>query len=71
MKTPKQEAFEILARLPDDVSFETLIAQLHFKASVLRGLAEARRGEGIPHEEVERRLEMWLESSGRQRLSET
>ncbi len=69
MKTAKEEALDLLERLPDDVSMDTLLAQLHFKASVLRGLAEASRGEGISHEEAKERLAKWLESSGRQRLS--
>ena len=71
MKTPKQEALELLQQLPDDVSFERLIYELDFKFRVLRGIAQSERGEGIPHEEVKRRLSRWLESPGRQRLSET
>jgi hypothetical protein len=72
MKTPKQEALELLEQLPDDVSMETLLANLHFKASVRRGLDhEAHRGDGLPHEEVKRRLNVWLESSGLPKLSET
>jgi hypothetical protein len=71
MKTAKEEALEVLERLPDDVSMDTLLANLHFKASVLRGLDQAHRGEGVPHEEVKRRLNAWLESSGLPKLSET
>ncbi|HEX5479640.1 MAG TPA: hypothetical protein VFY79_07965 [Dehalococcoidia bacterium] len=69
MKTAKQEAFDLLERLPDDVSMDTLLAELHFKASVLRGLEQAERGEGITQEELKARLKTWLESSGRQKLS--
>ncbi len=65
MKTPKEELYALLERLPDDVSFDTLIIEMHYKASILRGLAEARRGEGVDQEEVERELNQWLESSGR------
>lgn len=71
MKTPKQEALELLERLPDDVSLDTLISELHFKSKLLRAIAQSERGEGVPHEEVERRLSKWLESSGPQRLSTT
>jgi hypothetical protein len=71
MKTAKQEAVELLDMLPDDVTMETLIAELRFKASVLRGLEQAARGEGISHDEVKQRVRTWLESSGRRKLSGT
>ena len=71
MKTAKQEVLELLERLPDDVSMDTLLAELHFKASVLRGLEQAERGEGITQDELKARLKTWLESSGRQKLSNT
>jgi hypothetical protein len=71
MKTAKQEAMELLERLPDDVSMDTLLAELHFKASVLRGLEQAERGEGITQDELKARLKTWLESSGRQKLRHT
>ena len=38
MKTAKQEALELITVLPDDVPMETLVEELLFKASVLRGL---------------------------------
>ena len=71
MKTPKQEAMELLERLPDDASIDTVINELHVKSRLLRALAHSEQGEGIPHEEVELRLNKWLESSGLQRLSKT
>jgi predicted transcriptional regulator len=48
---------------------ELKLADMHFKASVLRGLEQARRGEGISHDEVKGRLATWLKSSGRVKLS--
>ena len=69
MKTAKQEAMDLLERLPDDVSMDTVLAELHFKASVMRGLAEAARGEGISREEAKERVAQWLESSGHPRPS--
>lgn len=71
MKTAKQEVLELLERLPDDVSMDTVLAELHFKASVMRGLEQADRGEGISHEELKANLKAWLESSGLQKLRET
>jgi predicted transcriptional regulator len=64
VKTAKQEARELLDRLPDDVSMDVLLAELVFKASVLRGLEESHRGEFVTQDEAKRRLSRWLASSG-------
>lgn len=70
MKTAKQELLEVLEHMPDDAPMDSLLAQMQFKASVLRGLAEAHRGEGITHEKLKDRLNRWRESSRRRKLSE-
>lgn len=70
MKTARQELIELLERLPDDLPMDTLLAEMHFKASVLRGLEEASRGEGISHEAMKRRVADWIQS-GCHRLAET
>ena len=69
MSTPKREAQELLDGLPDDVSMDTLVAELQFRASVLRGLAQADRGEGISHAELNNRIDAWQKSSGRRKPS--
>lgn len=71
MKTAKEEVIAVLETLPDDVPMDTVLTQLHFRASILRGLEDARRGDVVSHEEVKQRLNKWLDSSGRERLSET
>jgi len=70
MKTAKQQAQELLDGLPDDVSMDTLLAELYFKVSMLRGLEDVRQGNVVSHEEVKERLQRWLASSGRIKLSE-
>lgn len=70
MRTAKQETLDLLDRLPDDVPMDTILAQLHFKAIVLRGLEQARRGEVVSQEEVKARLNKWIESSGQTRLTD-
>jgi predicted transcriptional regulator len=69
MKSPRQELLDVLNQLPEDASIETLLGEIAFKASVMRGLDDARRGDVVSHEEVRTRLNKWLESSGRERLS--
>ena len=68
MKTPKQQLSELLDRLPDDASMDTLLYEMYFVASVRRGLEQAERGEGISHDEVERRLARWRATGGKERL---
>jgi predicted transcriptional regulator len=69
MKTAKQELRELLDRLPDDVSMDAVEYEIHFLASVRRGLDAIARGDVVSQEEVEERLKRWRESSGRARLS--
>lgn len=66
MKTAKQEAIELIQRLPDHASLETILAELHFRQRVLRGLEQLERGEVVSHQEAEKHLERWLKSSGQQ-----
>lgn len=71
MKTSKQALIELIEQLPEGEPFDALLLEVKFKASVLRGLAEAERGEGISQDDVEAKLAAWLKSSGRRKLSET
>ncbi len=62
MNSAKQETLATLEKLPDDASMEDILQELLFKAKVLRGIAQAERGEVIPHSQVKRELEQWLKS---------
>ncbi|MEX2227837.1 MAG: hypothetical protein WEB52_15490 [Dehalococcoidia bacterium] len=65
MKTEKQQALDLIDRLPGGVSTETIISELHFQLTVLRRGQDAEQGENlISHEEARRRLGTWLNSSG-------
>ncbi len=65
MKTEKQQAIELIDRMPDQVSTETIITELQFRLTVLRRGEEAERGERlISHEEAKSRLGRWLKSPG-------
>lgn len=64
MKSPKQETIELLDRLPDDISFETIVAEIMFKMQVLERSRQVDRGEVVSHEEAKKRLSKWLDSSG-------
>ncbi|HLB23417.1 MAG TPA: hypothetical protein VJP07_04935 [Dehalococcoidia bacterium] len=60
MQTPKEATRELLEILPDDVSMETIMAELYVKAKVLRGIEQAERGEVVTQEEAKKRLSRWL-----------
>jgi predicted transcriptional regulator len=47
---------ESLRELPPDATVDDAIERLIFLAKIEAGLEELDRGEGIPHEEVKRRL---------------
>ena len=47
---------EAIRELPQDASVDDAIERLVFLAKIEEGLAQLDRGEGIPHDEVKRRL---------------
>ena len=52
----RDRMIEALRELPQDASVDDAIERLVFLAKIEAGLAELDRGEGIPHDEVRRRL---------------
>ena len=71
MKTAKDEIQSVLETMPDDASLEDLIARIELKARLLHSIAQAERGELIPHEQVMEELDQWLQSLGHPTLSKT
>jgi len=47
---------EAIRELPPDASVDDVIERLVFLAKIEEGLAQLDRGDGIPHDEVKRRL---------------
>lgn len=47
---------EAIRELPADATIDDAIERLVFLAKIEEGLAQLDRGEGVPHEEVKRRL---------------
>ena len=52
----RDQMIEALRELPPDATVDDAIERLVFLAKIEAGLAELDRGEGIPHDEVKRRL---------------
>jgi len=54
--TDKQRALEAVQGLPDDATVEDAIERLCFIAKVKKGIGELDAGQGVPHDEVKRRV---------------
>jgi predicted transcriptional regulator len=52
----KEIVADLLERLPEDTSLQSIAREIEFVAAVREGLAELDRGEGIPIENVEKEL---------------
>jgi predicted transcriptional regulator len=52
----RERMIEAIRDLPVDASVDDAIERLVFLAKIEEGLAQLDRGEGIPHDEVKRRL---------------
>lgn len=58
--TAKESVKDLIEKLPDNVNYEDIIAEIYFKHQVENGIAELDNGKGISHEEVKKKLEKWL-----------
>jgi len=60
LMSTKDILLEIANKLPADATLADALYELEFRAAVEQGLAELDRGEGIPLDEVKKRLPQWL-----------
>jgi len=56
----KQEVIQMIQSLPEEVTIDDILAELYFKLQVDAGLKELDEGQGIPHNEIEKRMSQWL-----------
>jgi hypothetical protein len=59
--TPKEAVRGLLEQMPDDVTYQDIQYHIHVREKIELGLQAAERGEVISQEEVEARIERWLE----------
>jgi predicted transcriptional regulator len=50
---------EVIEAQPDDASYEEIMRELAFERMVDRGLADARAGRSVSHDEAMRRIRSW------------
>jgi predicted transcriptional regulator len=61
MQSAKQEVMELLDDLPDDSTLEEIQYSLYVRQKIQRGLRDVEEGKTHTQEEVEKRMEKWVE----------
>lgn len=57
--TPMEQLRRLIDAQPDDSSYEEIVREVAFAAMVEQGLADAKDGRLISHEEMRRAIESW------------
>ena len=65
MSQAKQQAIEIIEKMPDTATTADILDELFFKEQVDRGLQDVIEGRTVSHEELKERLARWRKSAGR------
>jgi len=58
----KDEVIKMIQNMPEETSVEDIMAELYFRYQVDEGLKQLDEGQGILHEEVEKRMAKWLKN---------
>jgi predicted transcriptional regulator len=61
MSAVKEMMKEIIARQPDESTFDEILRELIYVRDLQRGLDDANAGRTISDEEMERRIDSWRE----------
>ena len=59
MATAKEKLTEILAKQPDDSSYEEIVQELAFSAMVQQGLSDSDNDKVISNDEMHKRIRSW------------
>lgn len=62
MRTPKEEALELLNELPDDCTLEDIQYRLYVLEKTRKGRADVSQGRSYLNADAKQRLDRWLES---------
>jgi hypothetical protein len=65
MGQAKEQALELIQRLPDTVTTGDILKELYFKEQIERGLEDVEQNRTISHNELKDRLAQWRKSAGR------
>jgi thymidine phosphorylase len=56
----KHDVIEMIKKLPDEVDYDDIMAEIYFKQKVDKSLKQIDEGKVIPHEEVKKRISKWI-----------
>ena len=59
MESLKQEAINVISKLPDSADIDDIMYRLYFIDKVRKGRAEAKAGKLISIEDLEKEIEAW------------
>ena len=59
MASAKETMVDIIARQPDDSSYDAILRELAYARMIHRGLADSDAGATVSDEEVKRNIEAW------------
>lgn len=59
LHTAKQEAIEVIQRLPDTADMEEIMYRLYVLENIRRGQDDAQQGKTTPAEQVLRDIQTW------------
>jgi predicted transcriptional regulator len=60
MESAKEEAIQLIRRLPDDTTLEDIQFHLYVQQKVRRGMQDVEEGRVYTQEEVEKRMKRWV-----------
>ncbi len=61
MARAKEDVRQMLDKLPEDASYEDIQYHIYVRQKVARGLKDVEEGRVISQDEVEERMERWLD----------
>ena len=59
MATAKEKLAELLARQPDDSTYDELVRELAFSVMIQRGLADSDAGRTMSNDAMHQRIRSW------------
>jgi hypothetical protein len=59
----REIVIDIVKKLPANTSLEKIAREIEFVAGVKRGLAQAKRRQGVSPDEARRRVKKWISKS--------
>lgn len=56
----KKSVIDLLEKLPEDINYEDIIAEIYFKKQVEEGIEQLEKGQTLSNDDVKKRMEKWL-----------